>query len=601
MSKFKGMGALPHGNGAAFRVWAPNAREVSVIGEFNDWKPGADRMMSEPNGCFYTNISEARIGMEYRYHLVTPAGEFSRIDPYAREVTSSAGNAVIHDPRFDWRGRHFKPIPKEKLIVYEMHIGTFNQASKRHGRANVESEEQADFDDARRRLDYLSKLGVNAVEIMPVTEFAGGRSWGYNPAHIFAVESQYGGPNAFKKFVKAAHEHEIAVILDVVYNHLGPAEVSIWQFDGWQENGRGGIYFYNDDRADTPWGNTRPDYGRPEVRNYIRDNVLMWLQEYRVDGLRFDSTLYIRKAKGAEGGDLPEGWALLQWLNSEIGNRGLRALTVAEDLQSDPALTKPAQEGGAGFGAQWDARFVHPIRHSVIDGDDAQRNVAEVGDALTFSYNGDPFQRVIYSESHDEVANGKARVPQEISSDDPDGWFAQKRSTLAAAMVFTAPGIPMLFQGQEFLQDKYFDDKIPLEWENTKDHGGILNLYRDLIELRLDKSGRTAGLSGRNLRVFHINEEMKVIAFHRWNKGGRRDDVIVVANFANEARESYVIGVPSEGAWKLRFTNDDRRYGIGSESGGQGEIASQPGDKHGFAYQAAIAIAPYTVQIYSQE
>ena len=602
MTKFKGMGAIPHGNGTAFRVWAPNAGEVSVIGEFNDWKPGVRRMAAEPNGYFYANIAAARSGMEYRYHLVTPAGEFSRIDPYAREVTNSTGNGIIHDLRFDWRGRALKPIPKEKLVIYEMHIGTFNQSGVKSRReVNAEKDEQADFDAARHRLAYLSKLGVNAVEIMPVTEFAGGRSWGYNPAHIFAVESQYGGPKAFKKFVKAAHEQSIAVILDVVYNHLGPADLSIWQFDGWQENDRGGIYFYNDDRADTPWGSTRPDYGRPEVRGYIRDNVMMWLQEYHVDGLRFDSTLYMRRIDGAGGRDLPEGWTLLQWLNSEIGGRGLRALTIAEDLQSAPELTKPVQEGGAGFGAQWDARFVHPVRQAVIEGDDARRSMSAISDALTFNYNGDPFQRVIYSESHDEDANGKARVPQEISDDNPDGWFAQKRSTVAAALVLTAPGIPMLFQGQEFLQDKYFDDQIPLEWANTKDHGGILNLYRDLIELRINKTNVAAGLAGRNIRVSHINEDMKVIAFHRWEKGGKRDDVIVVANFANAARENYVVGVPFEGVWKLRFSSDDRRYGIGTEDESSGDLTAVPGEKHGFSFSAAIDIAPYTVKIYSQD
>jgi 1,4-alpha-glucan branching enzyme len=227
--------------------------------------------------------------------------------------------------------------------------------------------------------------------------------------------------------------------------------------------------------------------------------------------------------------------------------------------------------------------------------------MADVSDSLTFSYNGDPFQRVNYSESHDEVSNGKARVPQEISRDDPDGWFAQKRSTLAAAIVLTAPGIPMLFQGQEFLQDKHFDDKIPLEWENTKDHGGILNLYRDLIELRVDKTGRTAGLSGRNIRISHINEDMKVIAFHRWEKGGRRDDVMVVANFANAARENYVVGLPAEGKWNLRFDSDDRRYDTGRKQPLTDYICAEPGEMHGFPFQAALAIAPYTVQIYSQD
>ena len=156
---------------------------------------------------------------------------------------------------------------------------------------------------------------------MPAMEFAGDVSWGYNPAHIFAVESAYGGPEGFKAFIEAAHRSGIAVILDVVYNHFGPSDLDLWQFDGWSENDKGGIYFYNDWRSDTPWGDTRPDYGRSEVRQFIRDNALYWLEEYHLDGLRFDMTLYIRSVRGDEGdeGDaLEEGWSLLQWINGEI-------------------------------------------------------------------------------------------------------------------------------------------------------------------------------------------------------------------------------------------------------------------------------------------
>ena len=129
---------------------------------------------------------------------------------------------------------------------------------------------------------------------MPLAEFAGELSWGYNPACIFAVETDYGGPLGFKRFVKAVHQAGMGVILDVVYNHFGPSDLDLWQFDGWSENGLGGIYFYNDWRAETPWGSTRPDYGRKEVRQFIRDNAMMWLEEYHVDGLRLDMTLYMR-------------------------------------------------------------------------------------------------------------------------------------------------------------------------------------------------------------------------------------------------------------------------------------------------------------------
>src|SRR5262249_36699269 len=176
-----------------------------------------------------------------------------------------------------------------------------------------------------------------------------------NPSHLFAVEIAYGGPRAFKAFIKECHRHGIAVILDVVYNHLGPNRLDLWRFDGWHQGELGGIYFYNDNRARTPWGHTRPDFGRPEVRQFLRDNALMWLHESHVDGPRCASTNYIRAVADRGGHHLPDGWHFMQELNREIRRRFPGRLTVAEDLQNDPRLTEDADRGGAGFGAQWDA------------------------------------------------------------------------------------------------------------------------------------------------------------------------------------------------------------------------------------------------------
>ena len=209
---------------------------------------------------------------------------------------------------------------------------------------------------------------------MPPFEFAGDVSWGYNPAHPFAIESGYGGPDAFKRFIKAAHETGIAVIVDVVYNHLGPSDLDLWRFDGWHEGPWGGIYFYNDERAVTPWGNTRPDYGRGEVRAYLRDNALTWLEEFRCDGLRFDSTKHIRAVDGVPtdlDSLLPDGWSFMAWITDEIRARQPWKLSIAEDLALDPTVVAPTGEGGAGFTAQWDAGFVHPVRAALTAADDA--------------------------------------------------------------------------------------------------------------------------------------------------------------------------------------------------------------------------------------
>lgn len=587
-----GMGSIPHEGGVAFRVWAPHATRVAVIGSFNNWDRNAHPMEPESNGHWYANISTAHLGDQYRFHLSTPFGEFDRIDPFARQVTNSVGNAIVHDTSFDWSDDHFQIASWNELVIYELHVGTFND--------QADPVRPGKFPTVSAKLEHLKKLGINAIQIMPIGEFAGDRSWGYNPAHIYSVEMSYGGPEAFKQFVLRAHQEGIAVILDVVYNHLGPSDLDLWQFDGWSENGRGGIFFYNDDRATTPWGETRPDYGREEVRRFILDNVMMWLEEFHVDGLRFDCTQFIRTVHGSDSRDLPDGWSLLRWINEQVVLKFPGRITIAEDLQNNRWLTRDVGAGGAGFGAQWDAMFVHPIRQAVITPMDEHRSLAAIRDAICYRYNDDAFDRVVYSESHDEVANGRSRVPQEISPDDPKGWYARKRSTLAAAMVFTSPGIPMLFQGQEFLEGGWFRDTVPVDWDRGDQFHGIVKLYRDLIRLRLNRDGASRGLCGQSTQVYHLHEDRKMIAFHRWDKGGPCDDVVIVANFFHEAQEGYFIGLPAGGKWTLRFNSDWRGYNDDFQDHPSRDFVAGPGYCDGLPWNAAISIGPYSLLIYSQ-
>ena len=371
------------------------------------------------------------------------------------------------------------------------------------------------------------------------------------------------------------------MILDVVYNHLGPKDVDLWRFDGWSENDLGGIYFFNDWRAETPWGHSRPDYTRGEVRRFIVDNALMWLDEYRIDGLRVDGTVFIRTADFSGDRPIPEGYSLLQEINAEVRRRFPGRLLIAEDLRDNPEMTRPVEAGGAGFDTQWDGKFAYEIRRSVITPVDEERSMRCVAEAIAAKYNDDAFQRIIYSESHDEVANGKARVPYEINKDDATGWHAQKRSTLAAALVFTAPGIPMLFQGQEFLEGGWFRDDIPLDWDLSREFRGIVRLYRDLIALRLDRRGVTRGLRGQGVQVLRVDEERKVLAFRRWDRGGPGDDVVIVANFLHEPRRDYAIGFPAEGPWKVRFHSDWSGYSERFEGGEGGDATAEPGECDG--------------------
>jgi 1,4-alpha-glucan branching enzyme len=598
--KHPGMGAIPDAKGVTFRVWAPHAEKVYVTGTFNDWSKTSTPLSSEKNGCWATEVPGAKAGDEYRYMIHTPVDwklpPFSRIDPYARKVTNSIGNGIIYDPKaFGWGSDNFKMASGNELVIYEMHVGTFNVKAK--GRPGT-------FDSAMEKLSYLQELGINAVEVMPVAEFPGDFSWGYDPSHPFAVESIYGGPDAYKRFVKAAHEHGIAIIVDVVYNHFGPSDLDLWRFDGWSENDKGGIYFYNDRRSHTPWSETRPDYGRGEVRQYIRDNALMWFEEYHADGLRLDAISYIRNIEGRDADtpdDIPEGWSLMQWINEEIQQRFPGKISIAEGMHNNAWVTKDVGAGGAGFNAQWDRGFVNPVRQAVIVSNDTSRDLGSVSNAIKRRYDLDAFQRVIFIESHDAVANGRARVPEEIWPGNADSWFSRKRSTLGGALVLTSPGIPMLFQGQELLEDRWFQDKYPIDWSRVEGENSILSIYRDLITLRRNLPRVTRGLCGQNVHVYHFDEEAKLIAFHRWDKQGPTDSVVVVVNMMNQNRDGYTIGFPRAGLWKTRFNSDSYNYGPNFANHPTPDVDAYEEKNDGLSCSGKISIGPYTVVIFSQD
>lgn len=599
-SKHPGMGAIPGAKGAVFRVWAPHAEKVYATGTFNDWSKTSTPLFSEHNGYWSTEVPGSKVGDEYRYMIHTPLDwklpPFSRIDPYARKVTNSVGNGIIYDPNgFDWSSDNFKMASSNELVIYEMHIGTFNV--KEHGHPGT-------FDSAMEKFPYLKELGINAIEVMPIMEFPGDFSWGYNPSHPYAVKSIYGGPDAFKQFVKVAHEHGIAVIVDVVYNHFGPTDLDLWQFDGWSENGKGGIYFYNDRRSQTPWGETRPDFGRGEVRQYLRNNAMMWFEEYRADGLRWDMTSYIESIDGSadnSANEIPEGWGLMQWINAEIQRLFPGKISIGESLRKNPWVTKDVGAGGAGFNAQWDAQFVHPVRKAIIARDDASRDLGAVCNAIQHRYDLDAFQRIIYTESHDEVANGRARVPEEIWPGKVDSWFSKKRSTLGGALVLTSPGIPMLFEGQELLEDRWFQDKDPIDWSRAEDEHGILGMYRDLIALRRNLSGVTRGLCGQNIHLYHFDDAAKIFAFHRWDQQGPHDSVVVVVNLTNQSRDDYDIGFPRSGLWYTRFNSDSYSYAPNFANHPSPDVEAHEENNDGLPCSGKINIGPYTVIIYSQD
>jgi 1,4-alpha-glucan branching enzyme len=589
------MGATPYPGGVTFRVWAPNASAVSVYGTFDDWDAAGEPLALEEGGTWSADIAAARAGDEYRFLVRSGDQLLSRIDPRARRMTNSVGNGIVYDPTaFDWGDHHFDTPHWDDLVIYELHVGTFSEGM--HG-------EPGTLDGVRRRLPYLRQLGVGAIQLMPPYEFAGDRSWGYNPAFPFAVESTYGGPDELKELVKAAHAHGIAVILDVVYNHFGPSDLDLWRFDGWSEGDKGGIYFYQDERSSTPWGETRPDYGRQDVREFIRDNVLQWLDEFRVDGLRWDATAWISSISGAGHGApdaIPEGWRLMADINAEMAQRYPGRLMIAEDLRADRAITTPAAEGGAGFGAQWDGAFVHAVRAALTAVTDEDRDIGAVA-AVVSAEPEAALARVIYTESHDEDANGSARVPEEIWPGYADSWASRKRASLGAAVVLTAPGIPMLFQGQELIEGRWFSDEDPVDWDLRHTRRGLLRLHADLIGLRRNQGGITAGLRGRGVQVHHVDPANRLLAWHRWQQGGPRDDVVVVASFSVEPRTDERIGVPRTGRWRVRFNSDWDGYDPEFETVEALDAEAQPIPWDGMAQSIAVSVGPYSALVLSQD
>ncbi len=561
---------------------------------------------------------------EVRNFEIDGSGE--KIDPWAREVTSSAGKSVVVDEEeYQWQCNDFVMPPWNELVIYQVHPCTFPDQIRRP----IDQ-----LYDVAEDLWYLKELGVNAIQLLPTSEFAGNISWGYNPSNIFAVESSYGGPSALKYLIDQAHSNGIAVLLDVVYNHLqADASIGLWQFTRWNENSLGGVFFYNDWRATTEgFGDNRPDFGRPEVRDFLRENALMWLNEYRVDGLRFDSVGNIRNVHDRDddpGSDLADGWLLLRSINNSVNASQPWKIMIAEDLKSNAGITQGTDgdwQGGAGFDSQWEEKFYGAVCGALTRFQDMDRSIVQVASALKANFNGDAFQRVIYLENHDKVADKEARpgrLPDQIEPGNvDDGWYAKKLSTLGAVLLFTAPAIPMMHQGQELLEWRRFGDnpeRNGVDWNrfcskpdcatchanySCEPNGkffGIFRLYRDVIKLRRNWFNCTRGLRGRHIHVFHVHEKNKVLAFHRWENGGPRDDVIVVANFADRTYSNYIIGLPREGHWRVRFNSNWTGYDSAAHDIATFDLDAISGDWDGLNFQGNLNIGPYAAIILSQD
>lgn len=622
VSTHGGMGSIVFPGGTAFRVWAPFAAEIKVAfydsqAQDNSSPSRLVSLASENNGYWSTDVSGIVADQLYLYEITNPniANVFYKIDPYAKEITNPNndpnGKGVVRESDFSWTDDSFVMPDYNSLIIYELHLGTFDGTS-------------GNLAGAVSRLPHLSELGINCVHLMPPHEFYTNESWGFNVAFPFAVEDDYGGIVEFKKFVDRAHSLGIAVITDCIFNHYGPQglEHGLDSFDGWNqsvvnpENGDvfsgQGIYFYNDDRWYTQWGH-RPDFGRPEVRQFIRDNVMFLLGECHCDGARLDSTSNvwgftsgIDRRVNRNGDWNNDGYNLLRWISDDKNHfhkYPRHKILIAEDWRNDGWVTRPTSTGGAGMDTEWHW-FVHAIRPVLTNPSDQYRDLNQISNALYGRFNGDAFKRVIYSQSHDESGNqgddkhnALARL---IAPQNPESWFAKKRTALAAVLTLTAPGIPMIWQGQEIFSIEKFSDRVPLDWSRKDTFNGYFQLYRDLCQLRRNWDNNTRGLRGQHINCHLVDNLNKVVAFHRWNDGGAGDDVIVILNFADRTWDSYRVGLPRWGTWWCRFSSDWSGYSSDFGNVGGHPVNTEAAPKDNMPHSAGFTLAPYSALIFSQ-
>jgi len=579
------LGSRATEKGVDFCVWAPFAKSVTtLVGEPYNW---TEFPLTADSGYWCGTALGVEAGQSYKYRIQTKDGQtLEKNDPRARQLTASEeGLSVVIDPRYDWGNAVQPQLKKEEHILYELHVGTFNRP---------DAATSGTFYTAIEKLEYLQSLGITTIELMPVTSIATSNGWGYSPNYLFSVENAYGGRRGLLDFVKACHVRGIAVILDIVYNHFS-TQTDLWQYDGWSENNRGGIYFYNDERGDTPWGG-RPDYGREEVRQFILDNVTMWLNEYKIDGLRIDSTIYMRNTKGPEGDastEITEAWSLLRAITTLAHKINPHALMVAEDSSANDAITQSIEAGGAGFDAQWGLSFPHTVRNALnLEQAEFSNTLAS---ELVHTYNGDAFQKVIFSDSHDTAANGSVRLGEAASPGNSGSLSARQFGLLANAVMLTAPGIPMLLQGGEFMQEGSFNDWQMLEWDRTAQFAGIVMAHQHIVNLRKNLYHNTAGLTGSGINVFHENISSNVIAYHRWLHGGPHDDVIVIVNASAQHFKNYKLYVPVPGTWHVRFNSSWNGY---SPDFHETNISTVTTDEN---CELSLELADYNVLILAQD
>ena len=582
--------------GVYFAVWAPHAKSVSVIGEFNGWDAAADRMeRQEPLGIYTVFVPEAKDGQMYKYCIETESGELIyKADPFAnyaelRPGTASRITDVSHLKWTDdrWMESRKKWDNKENpLSIYEVHMGSW----MRHpGREDEGFYTYREFAEAITK--YVKKMGYTHVELMGIAEHPFDGSWGYQVTGYYAPTSRYGTPEDFAYMINYLHRNGIGVILDWVPAHFPKDAHGLADFDGTP------TFEYADPRkGEHPdWGTKIFDYEKPQVRNFLIANALFWIEHFHVDGLRVDavaSMLYLDYGK-QDGQWVPnkyggnqnlEAIEFFKHLNSVVLGRNPGTMMIAEESTAWPKVTGNPEDDGLGFSLKWNMGWMHDFTEYMKLDPYFRKNAHHM---MTFSMEYAYSENYILVLSHDEVVHLKCSMLNKMPGEGFD-----KYANLKAAYAFMTghPGKKLLFMGQEFAQLREWSEERELDWFllSEEPHQQIQNWYRDLLHL-YKKNPALYELDNDPAGFEWINKDdifRSIFSFVRHSKG-KKKDLLFVCNFTPVAREDYRVGVPTKRQCKMVLNSDEKEYGGSGEK--RKEIYKPvkkecDGQKYSFAY-----------------